>query len=134
MTVDLRKCRPDDRLRCRNGRVIRYHGRSDNDEYPNEVMYSDGRVGPRTDDGLTYLGNICGSDIVEILGQEPPRPRLPPLRWSVTRTTACRLPLGVDPTIGPESRDHLPIHIEIHRTLQYQDEHGVWVDVPEVMP
>ena len=75
MTVDLRTCKPGDKLRCRNGDIVTYRGPNDGiafsasyGKFPHMIEYSIDRYGTRTDDGkILPEGGEEGYDIVEIL-------------------------------------------------------------------
>lgn len=73
MTINLRKCKPGDKLRSKHGIILTYSSFVPNEKYPHIVIYPNGGNGSRTDEGFCYH-NISARldtdhDIVEILSQ-----------------------------------------------------------------
>lgn len=52
--VDLRTCKPGDKLICRSGIMAAYVGRLSCSIYPHSITYSKGGFGSRTDDGKVF--------------------------------------------------------------------------------
>lgn len=70
MSVDLRKCKPGDKLQTRHGTVMEYvELETSNRSYPHIVKYPNGARGTRTDDGFVFRVNRHpdDEDIVEIM-------------------------------------------------------------------
>jgi len=53
--IDLRKCKPGDRLRTAHGLIVRYVLHQKDSAYPHVIRYSDGQMGTRMDDGQVYI-------------------------------------------------------------------------------
>jgi hypothetical protein len=71
--IDLRNCKPGDKLLSKHGLILEYLGPLDeSDYYDHEVKYPDGSLGTRIHDGHTYRKNRLpeDEDIVEILALE----------------------------------------------------------------
>jgi hypothetical protein len=78
--VDLRTCKPGDKLRSKHGMVLEYIGRTKyNDSYssayPHDVRYPDGSRGTRTNNGQVFCVNRLPEDhdIVEIIPKRKTR-------------------------------------------------------------
>lgn len=72
MSVDLRQCKPGDKLLTKNGTILEYVGDNitmSSSVYPHEIKYPDGTFGSRTDCGKTYRFASLpeDEDVVEIL-------------------------------------------------------------------
>lgn len=72
MTVDLRQCKPGDRLLTKHGTILEYVGPNDTQyptDYPHLIKYPNGSFGSRTDNGQVFviLRLPEDEDIVEIL-------------------------------------------------------------------
>ena len=72
MSVDLRTCKPGDKLLTKHGTILTYVGLNERylcAEYPHCIKYPDGIVDVRTDEGLMFcFGSFPeDEDIVEIL-------------------------------------------------------------------
>lgn len=72
MSVDLRQCKPGDKLLTKHGTIMEYVGPNDpwfHTQYPHLVKYPNGELGSRTDDGFVFLFDQRpeDQDIVEIL-------------------------------------------------------------------
>ena len=79
MAIDLRKCKPGDKLRVRLNDELREMGLSDivtyvgiynpGSDFPHRIKYSDGGMGSRTDDGHVFNHNQQPEDpdVIEIL-------------------------------------------------------------------
>lgn len=71
MSVDLRKCKPGDKLLTRNGDAVEYFGKNcfPSDGYPHLVKHQDGSVVSLSDGGIEFLflRECSDGDIVEIL-------------------------------------------------------------------
>lgn len=72
MSVDLRQCKPGDKLLTKQGTIMEYVGPNKTyfrKEYPHRVKYPNGAFGSRTDDGITFRFDRRpeDEDIVEIL-------------------------------------------------------------------
>ena len=71
MSVDLRQCKPGDKLLTKNGTIIEYVVRLQygNPSYPHLLQYQCGTYGKRTDDGKVFASSesVAEGDIVEIL-------------------------------------------------------------------
>lgn len=67
--VDLRTCKPGDKLRSKHGVILTYVDYWPDDHFPHEVAYPDGSWGSRTDDGFVFHKNRLPEDhdIVEII-------------------------------------------------------------------
>jgi hypothetical protein len=72
MSVDLRTCKPGDKLLSKHGMILTYIGPlPDGHYFDHEVMYPNGGRGTRTNNGATYRAAPLQEDhdIVQILGQ-----------------------------------------------------------------
>lgn len=72
MSVDLRQCKPGDKLLTQHGTILEYVGPNKKyfrEEYPHSVRYPDGATGSRTDNGVAWIidDGLSEYDIVEIL-------------------------------------------------------------------
>lgn len=72
MNVDLRQCKPGDKLLTRQGTtlVLEYVGLNkgqNSKKYPHVVKYPTGHLSTRTDSGETFNSECLSVDIVEIL-------------------------------------------------------------------
>lgn len=69
-SVDLRKCKPGDKLLSKHGIVLEYVFHEPGAPYPHRVKYPDGSMGTRLDDGHVFGKKRLPEDhdIVEILG------------------------------------------------------------------
>lgn len=72
MSVDLRQCKPGDKLLAQNGMIMEYVGPNKKyfrEKYPHLVRYPDGATGSRTDNGVAWIidDGLSEYDIVEIL-------------------------------------------------------------------
>ena len=73
-SIDLRKCRPGDKLLSKKGNVVTYLGNdSGNFLWPHRIQYIDGGIGTRTNDGFVFSANRWpeDDDIVKILSPNP---------------------------------------------------------------
>jgi hypothetical protein len=55
--VDLRKCKPGDKLLSVNGMVLTYIGRLENQYMDHMIQYPNGSYGSRTHDGFVFRKN-----------------------------------------------------------------------------
>lgn len=74
--IDLRKCKPGDKLRSKHGEILTYIGPlPEDDYYDHEVLYANGAKGTRIHDGHVYRNPPRrlpeDHDIVEILESAP---------------------------------------------------------------
>jgi hypothetical protein len=71
MNVDLRTCKPGDKLLTVHGNILTYVGPNEHggDLYPHLIRYPHGGFGSRTDDGHVYINDrrTEDEDIIEIL-------------------------------------------------------------------
>lgn len=72
--IDLRTCKPGDKLLSCHGMILTYKGPSGNKKWPHLVEYPDGSDGTRTDDGFVISNPKMqlprDHNIVKILGQD----------------------------------------------------------------
>ncbi len=68
-SIDLRTCKPGQKLRSKHGLILTYSKYSLDDYYPHEVIYPNGSRGTRINDGHVFYKNRMKEDhdIVEIL-------------------------------------------------------------------
>ncbi len=75
--VDLRTCKPGDKLRSCHGMILEYVGLygPTNLPYRHRIKYPDGSLGSRTDDGYVFSVNRLPEDhdIVEIIPKRKTR-------------------------------------------------------------
>lgn len=77
MTIDLRNCRPGDKLLTRQNKVVEYVGPlPETHYYDHEVRYANGSIGTRCHDGFTYRNEDKrmpeDEDIIEVLPSDTP--------------------------------------------------------------
>ena len=68
--IDLRNCKPGDKLISKHGKMLTYVAYYSGSHWPHYVRYDDsGKIGSRTDEGYFFSDNrsYCDDDIVEIL-------------------------------------------------------------------
>ena len=68
--VDLRKCKPGDKLLSKHGNVLEYVEYKPSNTYPHFIKYPDGSLGTRLDNGWVFGKKRMeeDEDIVQILG------------------------------------------------------------------
>lgn len=78
--VDLTKCVGGEELIDRHGYHLVYVGRNEDTHFPHVVLYPDGSLGTRCDNGSVYAKRPLWTDhdIVEVLGVLPHKVMLPP--------------------------------------------------------
>jgi hypothetical protein len=69
--VDLRGCKPGDKLLTKHGMILTYVGLQSDPTYPHEVEYPMGGNGSRTNDGFAFAKIRLASDqdVIKVLGQ-----------------------------------------------------------------
>lgn len=73
MPVDLRTCKPGDKLVSKHGMILEYVSPlPPKDYYDHQVLYPDGSPGTRTHEGYVFRNNRLPGDhdIVEIIRRE----------------------------------------------------------------
>lgn len=69
--VDLRNCKPGDKLLTKHGIILTYVGTNTDPLYPHEVEYPTGGHGSRTDDGFAFRNSrhSADQDVIKVLGR-----------------------------------------------------------------
>jgi hypothetical protein len=68
-TVDLRNCKPGDKLLTKHGMVLTYVGVQNCGPFPHEIEYPNGGHGSRTDEGFTFrnMRRETDQDVIAVL-------------------------------------------------------------------